>query len=54
MSEHASLSRYTRIGAFLLRYRKAGRFDELDLDVQDATLAELPAPSGPPWCSGPR
>ena len=40
MSEHASLSRYAQIGAFLLRYRKAGLFDELDLDVQEATLAE--------------
>jgi predicted unusual protein kinase regulating ubiquinone biosynthesis (AarF/ABC1/UbiB family) len=40
MSEHASLSRYAQIGAFLLRYRKAGLFDELDLDVQEATLTE--------------
>lgn len=40
MSEHASLSRYAQIGAFLLRYRKAGLFDGLDLDVQEATLTE--------------
>lgn len=40
MSDHASLSRYAQIGAFLLRYRKAGLFDGLDLDVQEATLAE--------------
>lgn len=40
MSEHASLSRYAQIGAFLLRYRKAGLFDGLDLDVQEATLAD--------------
>lgn len=40
MSDHASLSRYAQIGAFLLRYRKAGLFDVLDLDVQEATLAE--------------
>ncbi|MEO8809996.1 MAG: AarF/UbiB family protein [Rhodanobacter sp.] len=40
MSEHASLSRYAQIGAFLLRYRKAGLFDGLDLDVQEAILAD--------------
>ncbi|MEO6925260.1 MAG: AarF/UbiB family protein [Rhodanobacter sp.] len=40
MSEHASLSRYAQIGAFLLRYRKAGVFEGLDLDVQEATLAD--------------
>jgi ubiquinone biosynthesis protein len=40
MSQHASLSRYAQIGAFLLRYRKAGLFDGLDLDMQESTLAE--------------
>lgn len=40
MNEHASLSRYAQIGAFLLRYRKAGVFDGLDLDVREANLAD--------------
>ncbi len=40
MSQAASLSRYAQIGAFVLRYRKAGLFDGLDLDVQEATLAD--------------
>lgn len=50
MSQHASLSRYAQIGAFLLRYRKAGLFDGLDLDLPEATLAEQAAatPEGQP------
>ncbi|WEN15532.1 AarF/UbiB family protein [Rhodanobacter sp. AS-Z3] len=50
MSEHASLSRYAQIGAFLLRYRRAGLFDGLDLDVQETTLAEQASqvPAGRP------
>lgn len=40
MSQHPSLSRYAQIGAFVLRYRKAGLFDGLDLDVQESTFAE--------------
>ncbi len=40
MSDYGSLSRYAQIGAFLLRYRKAGLFDGLDLDVQESTLAD--------------
>lgn len=50
MNEHASLSRYAQIGAFLLRYRRAGLFDGLDLDVQETTLAEQASqvPAGQP------
>ncbi|MGN6281185.1 ABC1 kinase family protein [Frateuria sp.] len=36
----ARLSRYARIGAFLLRYRKAGLFSGLELDIQEAALAD--------------
>ena len=38
MNETSKLSRYARIGAFLLRYRKAGLFNGLDLDAQEAAL----------------
>ncbi len=50
MSESTSLSRYAQIGAFLLRYRKAGLFNGLDLDLQDAALvqdAESASPGQP-------
>ena len=40
VSESTSLSRYAQIGAFLLRYRKAGLFNGLDLDVQEVALAQ--------------
>lgn len=40
MSESPRLSRYAQIGLFLLRYRKAGLFSGLDLDLQEASLAE--------------
>ncbi|MEI7035207.1 ABC1 kinase family protein [Fulvimonas yonginensis] len=40
MNETTRLSRYARIGAFLLRYRKAGLFSGLDLDIQEAALAD--------------
>ena len=39
VSQSTSLSRYARIGAFVLRYRKAGLFTGLDLDVQEEALA---------------
>ena len=42
MSDSTSLSRYARIGAFLLRYRKAGLFGGLDLELQEAALADDP------------
>lgn len=42
MSESTRLSRYAQIGLFLLRYRKAGLFSGLDLDLQEASLAEDP------------
>jgi ubiquinone biosynthesis protein len=40
VSESTSLSRYAQIALFLLRYRKAGLFNGLDLDLQEAALAE--------------
>lgn len=40
MNETTRLSRYARIGAFLLRYRKAGLFSGLELDIQEAALAD--------------
>jgi predicted unusual protein kinase regulating ubiquinone biosynthesis (AarF/ABC1/UbiB family) len=38
VNETSNLSRYAQIGAFLLRYRKAGLFNGLDLDAQEAGL----------------
>jgi predicted unusual protein kinase regulating ubiquinone biosynthesis (AarF/ABC1/UbiB family) len=38
VNETSKLSRYARIGAFLLRYRKAGLFNGLELDAQEAAL----------------
>ena len=40
MNEAPRLSRYAQIAAFLLRYRKAGLFSGLELDIQDAALAD--------------
>jgi len=40
VNETTRLSRYARIGAFLLRYRKAGLFSGLELDIQEAALAD--------------
>ena len=42
MSDSSRLSRYAQIGTFVLRYRKAGLFHGLDLDLQEAALAEDP------------
>lgn len=47
MSESISPSRYARIGAFLLRYRKAGLFNGLELDLQEAALARDARPVAP-------
>ena len=47
MSESISPSRYARIGAFLLRYRKAGLFNGLELDLQEAALAQDARPVAP-------
>ncbi|MDI3259213.1 MAG: AarF/UbiB family protein [Sinobacteraceae bacterium] len=40
MNETSRLSRYAQIGAFLLRYRKAGLFSGLELDPQASLLAD--------------
>ncbi len=40
MNQSSSLSRYARIAAFVLRYRKAGLFGGLDLDLNEAALAD--------------
>jgi len=47
VSESISPSRYARIGAFLLRYRKAGLFNGLELDLQEAALAQDARPVAP-------
>jgi predicted unusual protein kinase regulating ubiquinone biosynthesis (AarF/ABC1/UbiB family) len=47
VSEPTCLSRYARIGAFLLRYRKAGLFNGLELDLQEAALARDARPVAP-------
>jgi predicted unusual protein kinase regulating ubiquinone biosynthesis (AarF/ABC1/UbiB family) len=47
VSESISPSRYARIGAFLLRYRKAGLFNGLELDLQEAALARDARPVAP-------
>src|SRR5690606_10393182 len=47
VSESISPSRYARLGAFLLRYPKAGLLNGLELDLQEAALARDARPVAP-------